>query len=152
MEVSSILENIEHIVVPMIEELGYEFVDVEFVEEEEEWYLRVYIDNVNGITVEDCAAVSRPISEKLDELDPIDISYYFEVSSPGINRIIKKDRDFDRFNNSKVKITLLSKFEGKEVINGVLKGLQDNSILVQYNNKIININRENVKAVNLNDF
>lgn len=152
MEVSLILENIEHIVVPMIEDLGYEFVDVEFVEEEGEWYLRVYIDKDNGITVEDCAAVSRPISEKLDELDPIAISYYFEVSSPGINRIIKKDSDFDRFKNNKVKITLLSKFEGKEVIDGILKGLEDNNILVQYNSKIIKINRENVKAVNLNDF
>jgi ribosome maturation factor RimP len=91
MEVSSILENVEHLVVPMIEELGYEFVDVEFVEEEGDWYLRIFIDNEDGITVEDCAAVSRPISDKLDEIDPIEGSYFFEVSSPGVNRIIKRE-------------------------------------------------------------
>ncbi len=151
MEVSSILENIEYIVVPMIEDLGYEFVDVEFVEEEGDWYLRVFIDNEDGITVEDCAAVSRPISNKLDEIDPIEGSYFFEVSSPGVNRIIKREKDFEKFKNSNVKITLFPPFEGKEIINGVLKGLEDNCILVQYNNKIIKINREIVKAVNLND-
>jgi ribosome maturation factor RimP len=151
MEVSSILENVEHLVVPMIEELGYEFVDVEFVEEEGDWYLRIFIDNKDGITVEDCAAVSRPISDKLDEIDPIEGSYFFEVSSPGVNRIIKREKDFEKFKNNKVLITLLSPFEGKEIINGILKGLENNCILVQYNNKIIKINREIVKAVNLND-
>jgi ribosome maturation factor RimP len=151
MEVSSILKNVENIVVPIVEELGYEFVDVEFVVEEGDWYLRVYIDSEDGITVEDCAAVSRPISSRLDEIDPIDMSYYFEVSSPGVNRAIKREKDFIRFRNSKVKISLLTPFEGKEVIDGILKGLEENSILVQYNKKVIKINRENVKTVNLND-
>lgn len=151
MEVSLIVANVEKIVIPMIEELGYEFVDAEFVEEEGDWYLRIYIDNEEGITVEDCAIVSRPISEKLDEVDPIDRSYFFEVSSPGINRIIKRDKDFERFKGCKVKITLLPTFEGKEFIDGILEGLEGNSILVQYNNKITKIDRENVKAVNLND-
>lgn len=151
MDNSKMLEKVEHIVVPIIEELGYEFVDLEFLEEEGDWYLRIYIDKEEGITVEDCAAVSRPISDKLDEIDPIDISYYFEVSSPGINRVIKKDKDFERFKESKVIITLSSPYEGKEVIRGILKGLKDNSILVQYNKKLIKINRENVKTVNLND-
>lgn len=151
MDNSIMLKKVGDTIEPIIEELGYEFVDIEFVEEEGEWYLRVYIDNEDGITVEDCAAVSRPISDKLDEMDPIDISYYFEVSSPGVNRAIKRDGDFDRFKDSKVIINLLSPFEGKDKIEGILKGLEDNSILLQYNKKLIKINRENVKTVNLND-
>lgn len=151
MDISLILDKIEHIVAPMVEELGYEFVDIEFVEEEGEWYLRIYIDKEDGITVEDCAAVSRPISDKLDELDPIDMSYYFEVSSPGVNRAIKRDRDFEKYKDGKVIVTLSSPYEGKEVIKGILKGLEDNSILIQYNKNLIKINRENVKSVNLND-
>ena len=148
---SIMLKKVEDAVRPIIEELGYHFVDIEFVQEEEEWYLRVYIDSEDGITVEDCAAVSRPISDKLDEMDPIDISYYFEVSSPGVNRAIKRDEDFERFKDAKVIINLFSPFEGKEVIEGVLKGLEDNSILLQYNKKLIRINKENAKTVNLND-
>lgn len=151
MDISLMISKVEHIIAPIIEELGYEFVDLEFLEEEGDWYLRVYIDKEDGITVEDCAQVSRPISDKLDEIDPIDISYYFEVSSPGLNRIIKKDKDFQRFKDSKVIITLSSPYEGKEVINGILMGLEDNDILIQYNKKLVKIDRENVKTVNLND-
>lgn len=151
MDISLIIDKVEHIVAPMVEELGYEFVDIEFVEEEGDWYLRIFIDKEDGITVDDCAAVSRPISDKLDELDPIDMSYYFEVSSPGVNRAIKKDRDFERFKDNKVIITLSSPYEGREEINGILKGLEDNCILVQYNKNLIKINRDSVKSVNLND-
>lgn len=151
MDISIIIDKIKHIIAPMVEELGYEFVDIEFVEEEGDWYLRVYIDKEEGITVEDCAAVSRPISDMLDELDPIDRSYYFEVSSPGVNRAIKRDKDFERFKNNKVIVTLSSPYEGNEVINGILKGLEDGFILVQSNKNLIKINRENVLSVNLND-
>lgn len=151
MDNSIMLEKVENAVAPIIKELGYEFVGIEFVQEEGEWYLRIYIDKEDGITVEDCASVSRPVSDKLDEIDPIEISYYFEVSSPGANRAIKNEGDFERFRDSKVIIKLLSPYEGKEEVQGILKGLEDNSILLQYNKKLIKINRENVKTVNLND-
>lgn len=151
MDISLMLSKVKAIAVPIVEELGYEFVDIDFLEEEGEWYLRVYIDKEDGINIDDCALVSRPISDKLDEIDPIDIGYYFEVSSPGVNRIINKDSDFERFKEHKVILILSSPHEGKDTIIGVLKGLDGNDILIQYNKKLIKINRENVKSVNLND-
>lgn len=151
MDILHIEEKVTAILAPMVEELGYEFVSIEFVEEEGEWYLRVYIDNENGMTIDDCAKVSRPLSDKLDEVDPIDQGYYFEVSSPGVNRPIKKDKDFIRFIGSKVIITFKELYEGNETLSGVLKGLEDNNVLLMHNKKLIKINREIIKVVNLND-
>lgn len=151
MDISLIIDKVKPIVAPIVEELGYELLDIEFVEEDGDWFLRVYIDKEEGITVEDCELVSRPISDKLDELDPIDISYYFEVSSPGVNRPIKKEKDFERFKEHKVIINLSVPFEGIYEIKGILKGLEDNCVLVKYNKKLIKLDRKNIKSVNLND-
>ena len=87
-------QKTEEILIPMMEELGFELVDVEYVKEGSSWYLRAYIDKPGGIFVNDCETVSRRLSDILDEKDFIDDSYIMEVSSPGLGRPLKKEKDF----------------------------------------------------------
>ncbi len=89
-------QRAEALLAPIVEEQGFELVDVEYVKEAGCWYLRGYIDKPGGITVNDCEAVSRIFSDKLDEQDFIEDSYIMEISSPGLDRPLKKDKDFDR--------------------------------------------------------
>jgi ribosome maturation factor RimP len=151
MDIALIEKNVENIVAPIVEEMGYDYIATEFVEEEGDWYLRVYIDKEGGISIDDCALVSRPLSDKLDEEDPIDESYFFEVSSSGLSRPLKKESDFEKFKNNNIKIILLNEPEGKDIILGTLRGLQNDEIIIEKNKKIINISRRSIKAVYLNE-
>jgi ribosome maturation factor RimP len=151
MDIALIEKNVENIVAPIVEEMGYDYIATEFVEEEGDWYLRVYIDKEGGINIDDCALVSRPLSDKLDEEDPIDESYFFEVSSSGLSRPLKKESDFEKFKNNNIKIILLNEPEGKDIILGILRGLENDEIIIEKNKKIININRKSIKAVYLNE-
>ena len=86
----------EELLLPMMEENGFELVDVEYVKEGGSWYLRAYIDKPGGIAINDCELISRALSDKLDEEDFIEDSYILEVSSPGLGRPLKKEKDFQR--------------------------------------------------------
>lgn len=152
MDKALIEKTVEKIAYPIVEELGYDLVDVEFVKENNEWYLRVYIDKENGITLNDCTKVSRLVEDKIDEIDPIDCSYYLEVSSPGLDRPLKKDSDFIKFTGRNIKIKLYKPLEGKKVIEGVLKGLENDSVLVLVNDDIIKLDRSLIASARLNDF
>lgn len=151
MNTGKIEMDVEKIVLPIIDENGYELVDVEFVKEDEEWYLRVYIDREEGVTLDDCAKVSRRISDKLDETDPIDCSYYLEVSSPGLNRPLKKEKDFIRFSGRNIKIKLYKALDGRKVFEGTLIGLDNNVITIDVKGEEIKINRELASSVRLNE-
>jgi ribosome maturation factor RimP len=89
-----VTEVVEEIVTPILEELQLELVEVEYVKEGKDWFLRVYIDKETGVDIEDCGNASEKLSEKLDEIDPISQNYFLEVSSPGAERPLKKDKDF----------------------------------------------------------
>lgn len=143
--------DIEKIVLPIIDENEHELVDVEFVKENDEWYLRIYIDNEEGVTLDDCAKISRKISDKLDEIDPIDCSYYLEVSSPGLNRPLKKEKDFVRFEGSNIKVKLFKALEGKKVFEGTLIGLENNMIIMDVNGDEIKIEKDLASSVRLNE-
>ena len=88
-------QKTEELLLPIMEEQGFELVDVEYVKEGGSWYLRAYIDKPGGITVDDCENVSRQLSDLLDEKDYIEDSYILEVSSPGLGRPLKKEKDFE---------------------------------------------------------
>ena len=96
----------EALVMPLVEQNNFELVDVEYVKEGSNWYLRVYIDKENGINVDDCELISRALSDLLDEYDFIDDAYILEVSSPGLGRPLKKDKDFERSLMEEVEIKL----------------------------------------------
>lgn len=146
------LENsIYDIALPIIEQFHCEPIGVELVEEDREWYLRVYIDKDGGISIDDCASVSRVLSTKLDEIDPIDFSYYLEVSSPGPNRLIKKDSDFSKFNGEQIKIMFIKPFEHKKYLEGTLKGLEEDKVLIEVDGSLYKIDRSITSFIKLND-
>ena len=153
MNKKSIEELIQNITLPIVEELEYELVDVEFIKEAGSWYLRIYIDKQNGILIDDCQKVSKRVSEKLDEIDPISEAYYLEVSSPGLTRPLKKDKDFLRNVGKEINITLfkgLESLNNKKSIEGILKGLGDNKeVLLDVNEKIISLPRNLIASAKL---
>lgn len=110
---------------PMVEAQGCTLWDVEYVREAGVWYLRLYIDKEGGVSIDDCEAVSRPVSDKLDEVDPIEGSYTFEVSSAGADRALKKPEHFAACLGSEVEIKLYRPQEGKKDWVGVLSAYGD---------------------------
>ena len=104
-----------------------EFVDVEYVKEHD-WYLRVYIDKEGGIDIEDCQALSEKLEEVLDKRNVVPDSYILEVSSPGIDRVLRKPRDFTREQGKKVDVTLYAPREGKKLLVGELTGFDGKAI------------------------
>lgn len=112
-----------------------EFVDVEYVKEHD-WYLRVYIDKEGGIDIEDCQALSEKLEAELDKRDIVPDSYILEVSSPGIDRILRKPRDFTREQGKKVDVTLYAPRDGKKLIVGELTGSDGEAIELDGKDKI----------------
>lgn len=121
----------ENLILPILDELRFELVDVEYVKEGGVWYLRVYIDKEGGITVNDCEAVSRRMSDLLDEKDFIEDSYVFEVSSPGLERPLKKDRDFARSLGKKLEIRTYRPIDRKKEFYGILTDYTDDSVTIR---------------------
>lgn len=109
---------------------GLELVDVEFVKEGPHRYLRVIIDKDGGIGLDDCGLVSKYLNKRLDEVDPIEENYFLEVTSPGVERELKKDEDYLKYAGKKVQVNLYQPIEGEKVIQGALVGLKDNKIIV----------------------
>ena len=118
---SGITEVVEQLVGPIVAELELELVNVEFVEEGEDWFLRVYVDTPEGnIDIEQCALVSEKLSEELDRTDPITQNYYLEVSSPGAERPLKKDEDFENAIGQFVYIKTYAPIDGMKEFEGHL--------------------------------
>ena len=111
---------------------GFELVDVEYVKEGSNWYLRAYIDKPGGITVDDCEVVSRALSELLDQNDFIEDSYILEVSSPGLGRPLKKEKDFQRSLGEEVEIRTYRAINRQKEFVGVLKGYDKESVTIEY--------------------
>lgn len=116
---------------PIIENLQLELVELEFVKEGANWYLRVYIDKDGGVNIDDCEAVSRALEAKLDETDPIEQAYVLEVSSPGIDRPLRKDADFEKYKGEMIDIKLYQALDGKKQYQGKLLGLTDGVIALE---------------------
>lgn len=142
--------TIEEIVTKITNEHGFEMVDVEYVKEAGEYYLRVYIDKEEGISLNECELVSRELSPILDEKDPIKENYFLEVSSPGLDRALKKDRDFIRYQGRDVDLKLYKALNGCKQFEGELVGLtEDNNIKIIVNSEEMEFNRKDVAIVRL---
>lgn len=113
---------------PKIREMGYELVDVEFVKEGERSVLRFYIDKLGGVDIDDCEKASCYISDKLDEIDPIESSYYLEVSSPGVDRELKTEDDLKKFFGESVQVKLYKKVDNLKEFVAILDGFDDDNI------------------------
>ena len=115
---------------PFVEASGCTLWDVEYVKEAGEWFLRVYIDKEGGVSISDCEAVSRPLSDALDEHDPIQGSYTFEVSSAGLDRALKKPGHFAACMGRKVDLKLYRPVGGRKELTGLLTGYEDGAVSV----------------------
>ena len=116
---------------PIVAEQGCSLWDVEYVKEAGTWILRVYIDKEGGVSINDCEAVSRPLSDKLDEVDPIEGSYTLEVSSAGADRVLKKPEHFAAFIGSEVDVRLYRPVEGKKEYIGVLESYENGNVQLE---------------------
>lgn len=123
--------NAAKLLEPILEDMGFELVDVEYVKEGGNWYLRSYIDKPGGITVDDCEAVSRIFSDKLDQEDFIEDSYIMEISSPGLGRPLKKEKDLKRSLGKKVEIRTYRPVEKEREFYGILQAYDDNSVTIE---------------------
>ena len=110
---------------PLVEAAGCSLWDVEYVKEAGSWFLRIYIDKEGGVSINDCEAVSRPLSDKLDEVDPIEGSYTLEVSSAGADRVLKKPEHFAQFTGSEVEVRLYRPRDGRKEHVGILTALDE---------------------------
>lgn len=135
---------------PIVEELGYDLVDLELVKENDDNFLRFYIDKPGGITIDDCQKASELIGNKLDELDIIQESYYLEVSSPGLDRPLKTDKDLERNIGKDIEISLYKNINGKKKHIGELVEFTDDYIKIKAeDSEVREINREFISSVKL---
>ena len=125
-------QKTEKLLIPIMEANGFELVDVEYVKEAGNWYLRAYIDKPGGITVDDCEVVNRELGDLLDRDDFIDESYILEVSSPGLGRPLKKERDFIRSKGEEVEIRTYRMVDRQKEFRGVLKAWDKDTVTIEY--------------------
>ncbi|MPQ42411.1 ribosome maturation factor RimP [Clostridium tarantellae] len=151
MKKDQLLANIEDLCLPIVEnELKYELYHIEYVKENNEYYLRLYIDKPNErISLKDCETVSRRISEMLDEKDPIKDAYYLEVSSPGLNRKLYKDSHFSRYIENEIYIGFTKTIENKKNIKGILKEVNEDNIVVEIEGNNFSVPKCKIKTANL---
>lgn len=144
------LENkLKELIKPLVNEQGYEFYHVEYVKENNEYYLRVYIDSDNGISLNDCEKISRLVSNLMDESDPIEDQYYLEVSSPGIDRQLFTNEHMLKSIDSKVVTKLLKAINGEKVIKGILSEVKEDEIVILRDNNSIIIPKDKIKSINI---
>ncbi|OUQ52606.1 ribosome maturation factor RimP [Lachnoclostridium sp. An118] len=124
-------QKTEEILLPIVEKNGFELVDVEYVKEGGNWYLRAYIDKPGGINVDDCEIVSRELSDILDEKDFIDEAYILEVSSPGLGRPLKKEKDFKRSLGQEVEVRTYRMMDRKKEFTGILKDHDKDTVTIE---------------------
>lgn len=127
---ADIVKITKDIVGSICESFGFDLVDVEFVHETGHHFLRVYIDKKGGIKIDDCQKVSDLLSKELDEIDPVSVPYYLEISSPGLDRPLKTDRDYERNLGKEVEIKLYKPLEDRKIITGVLDSYDEESLFV----------------------
>ena len=116
---------------PIAAEAGVEIYDVEFKKEGKDWFLRVYLFSEEGITIEHCEAVSRALSDELDRIDPIEQAYYLEVSSPGLDRVLSRDRHFESAVGEKIDVKLFEAIDGTKKLSGILEKYENKTIYLK---------------------
>ncbi len=134
---------------PELAGLGFELIEVEYGPYASSGLLRLFIDRAGGVTIDDCAAASRVASARLDRSDPIPAEYMLEVSSPGIDRPLRRVKDFERFIGEPVKVRTSTAVEGRKKFSGTLAGLADGMVLIESEGETYRIHLENVKHANL---
>ena len=134
---------------PVVEAHGCELWDVEYVREGSDYFLRLYIDKESGVDISDCEAISRAVDPILDEKDPVEGSYHFEVCSAGLERALKRPSDFERFMGSPIMIKLYRPRNGLKELPGVLRGYEDGRVTAECGKETITFEKSEVALVRL---
>lgn len=149
MKKTEIVARTEELVTPIIDENHFELVDVEYVKEGANWYLRVYADKEGGINIDDCVLISRALEEKLDAEDFIGDPYILEVSSPGLGRPLKKEKDFQRSLGEKIECKLFKAVDGQKEFEGILKDFTEETITIEIDDVEKCFSRKDIAMVRL---
>ncbi len=148
---TNVIENVENLIKPFLEKLELNLVDVEYLQDGGFWYLRIYIENKEEdkpITLEDCAELSHLIDEEVDKLIPE--KFFLEVSSPGVERALKKIPDFVRFTGEQIKVALVHKLKDNKNYTGKLVGVKDeNIILLDISSEVLEIPFKEIRKANI---
>ena len=138
---------------PIAKDLGLTLWDVRFEKEGANWYLRVFIDKDGGVSIDDCVDMSHALDKPLDDADPIEQSYCLEVSSPGIERDLKRDSHFEKCMGMKIKIKLIRPLEGKREFSGILGGYENGAVqLILEDGSGFVVNKKETSYIKLDDF
>ena len=146
---ASIEEKVENLILSEVEKLGYELYDVQYTKEGKDYYLRIFIDKENGIDLNDCEKVSEIINPILDSADYIKEMYFLEVSSPGIERVLRKDKHLEQSIGKEIDIKLFKPIEKQKELTGVLNKYDENNIYIQLPKEEIQIERKNISLMKL---
>lgn len=143
----NIAQTVQEFLLPVVNELGYYLWDVEYVKEGSEWYLRITIDSEYGITIDDCETVHRAIDPIIDEHDPIENSYHLEVSSPGIERVLRTEEHIEAWAGEEVEAKLFAALDGKKSIRGKLLGIEDGIVSIESGDKVYAIEHKKISRM-----
>ena len=146
---AKVTDTVAALATPIVEAAGCSLWDVEYVKEAGQWFLRLYIDKEGGISIEDCEAVSRPMSDLLDEADPIEGSYVFEVSSAGADRVLKTPEHFAMFRDTEVEVKLYRPREGRKEFVGLLQSYADGGVVIDMNGQSAEFTKQEIALVRL---
>lgn len=149
MNKKQIVDTVESYLEPILEELQLALVDVEYVKEGPNYYLRIYIDKEGGVNIKDCQVTSRAIEKVLDEKEFIKEAYNLEVSSPGLDRILKKDREFNYFNGRLVDVKLYKALNGEKHYTGTLVNKTDDTLYIDDEGNALEFEMKDVAVVRL---
>ena len=144
MAVENIETRVENLLKPIIENLGYELYDVLYVKEGKDYYLRVVIDSSQGIDLDDCEKVNNTINDILDEADYIKEQYFLEVSSPGLERLLRKDKHFEKQIGKEIVLKLFKSIDKQKEIQGILESYNKEELVIRQNDKNFNIELKNI--------
>ncbi len=145
-------ERVYELIKDAVEAEGVRLWDVRFLKEGASWYLRVFIDKPEGISIDDCTNVSHAIDPIIDEADPIDVSYYLEVCSPGIECELTRSRHYEESLGKQVRLKLYRAYDGKKEITGTLEDVTEENVTLVTEGNALTVERKNISKANLSDF
>ena len=149
LNLNSTAKRVFDIVKPFADEMQLDIWDVRYVKEGASWFLKIFIDKDGGVDILDCEAVSRKVSDLLDEVDPIEASYIFEVSSAGAERALKRPSDFERFMGSPVLVKTYKNRDGRKEFAGDLAGYEDGAVLLTVGKETMRFEKAEIALVRL---
>ena len=144
---AKIEEKVENLIENKVQELGYSLYDVEYVKEGKDYFLRIYIESEKGISLDDCELVSNNITELLDKEDYIKEQYFLEVSSTGVEKVLKKDKHLQSNLGVNVQVKLFKPFNGQKQYEGILKDFDEDNVIIETASEEIKIDRQNIGQI-----